>query len=562
MKPVLDEGAPLAPPLSAAALRRRPRFPLAFKFSLAGASLLLLLSVGASLLFLAEAKDAARQAIERQGDAIASTLDYSIEVFLDKDDLTSIQRIVSSSALLPDVRNVLVTDRTGKVIASSDRAEMGEHAASPSLRAFLEKGTFTPQMIYAEGGDVLILRPLRRGKYQSINDTGILGAIQITVDRRPIEAEMEIGTLRMLGVHLGSYLLLTLLAAVALRTIVVRPLYVLSEAAGRVGTGDRGARTGLRSRDEIGLVAVAFDRMAADVERGFATLEDKVDERTRELKQENEQKAAAFEALRRTQAETDRIKGDIISVVSHELRTPLTAIRGSIGLLVGGVLGSLPKEQMELLVIAERNVLRLIDLVNDILDIDRLERGMFELQLADAPVADVVRRSVEAVAEFAKEERIGIDVEDSAEIVRGDRLRLVQVLVNLLSNAIKFSPPDSRVRVSARAVVGEAGEGSGSGNGSGSGRGSGSGDGEEIEIRVQDKGPGIPPEHLTRIFDRFHQVQSPSTRARGGSGLGLSISKSIVQLHGGTIGVISEEGKGSTFWFRLPRAQVTADWTG
>ena len=104
--------------------------------------------------------------------------------------------------------------------------------------------------------------------------------------------------------------------------------------------------------------------------------------------------------------------------------------------------------------------------------------------------------------------------------------------------------------------------GCGSGKGSGSGRGSGSGDGEEIEIRVQDKGPGIPPEHLTRIFDRFHQVQSPSTRARGGSGLGLSISKSIVQLHGGTIGVISEEGKGSTFWFRLPRAQVTADWTG
>lgn len=557
MRPVPAEGAPPAattPPLPPR--RKRPRFPLALKFSLAGVALLVLLSVGASMLFLAEARDAARQALEHQGDAIASTLDYSIELFLDKDDLTSIQRIVSNSALLPDVRNVLVTDRTGKVIASSDRAEMGAHAASPELRAFLERGTFAPQMIYGDGGDVRILRPLRRGRYESINDTGILGAIQITVDRRTIEADAEIGALRMLGVHLGSYLLLTVLAALALRAIVVRPLYVLTEAADRVGTGDRAARTGLRSRDEIGLVAVAFDRMAADVERGFVTLEDKVKERTRELQQENEEKAAAFEALRRTQAETDRIKGDIISVVSHELRTPLTAIRGSIGLLVGGVLGGLPKEQMELLVIAERNVLRLIDLVNDILDIDRLERGMFELQLADAPVADIVRRSVEAVAEFAKEERIGIEVEDSAEVVRGDRLRLVQVLVNLLSNAIKFSPPDSRVLVSARAVVGETADGSGRGSGRGSG------DSAEIEIRVQDQGPGIPPEHLTRIFDRFHQVQSPSTRAQGGSGLGLSISKSIVQLHGGSIGVASEEGKGSTFWFRLPRAQVTADWTG
>ncbi len=540
MSAVLSEAPPPPPSRPGPPPRGRPVFPLAAKFSLAGVALLVLLSVGASLLFLQEARKAARQALERQGDAIASTLDYSIEVFLDKNDLQSTQRIVSNSALLPDVRGVLVTDREGIVIASSDRAEMGERAASPAVRAFLARGTFAPQMIYGEGGDVLILRPLRRGKYESINDTGLLGAIQITVDRRNIEADAEIGTLRMLGIHLGSYLLLTLLAAVALRAIVVRPLYVLTEAAVKVGTGDRGARTGLRSRDEIGLVAVAFDRMAADVERGFVTLEEKVNERTRALQQENEEKASAFEALRRTQAETDKIKGDIISVVSHELRTPLTAIRGSIGLLVGGVLGGLPREQMELLVIAERNVLRLIDLVNDILDIDRLERGMFEIHIACASVTDIVRRSVEAVAEFAKEERIDIQVEDSLETVRGDRLRLVQVLVNLLSNAIKFSPAESRVVVSARTIAGEGGKG------------------DEVEIRVRDEGPGIPTEHLERIFERFHQVQSPSTRARGGSGLGLSISKSIVELHGGSMGVISEEGKGSTFWFRVPKAVDSA----
>ncbi|MFO0591168.1 MAG: ATP-binding protein [Polyangiaceae bacterium] len=519
------------PPEISAPRPAKPRFPLASKFSLVIVTLLALLSIGASLSFYFESRSAARQALERQGDAIASTLGYSIEVFFDNKDLTSIQRIVSNSALLPDVRSVLVTDRAGTVMASSDRAEMGIEATSLPLRAFLKRGTFEPEMIYAEGGDVLILRPLRRGRYESIHDTGTIGAIQITVDRRSIEADAENGALRMLAIHLAGYLLLMLLAAVALRFIVVRPLYTITAAAARVGTGDRSARAGYRSKDEIGLVAESFDRMAEDVERGFETLEEKVRERTAALQQENEEKAAAFEALRRTQAETDRIKGDIISVVSHELRTPLTAIRGSIGLLTGGALGQVPPEQAELLVIAERNVLRLIELVNDILDMDRLERGMFEVRIEPTAIQAIFHRSVEAVADLAKGEHISIEVEPTSEHVRGDPSRLTQVLVNLLSNAIKFSPPESHVRVSACAAL------------------------EEVEIRVEDEGPGIPEEHKDRIFDRFHQVQSPSTREKGGSGLGLSISQAIVHLHGGTIGVDSEEGHGSTFWFRVPRAE-------
>ena len=518
-------------PKSATKLRHRPRVPLALKFSIAGFSFLLLLSVGASLLFYLESRSAAHFSLERQGDAIASTLGYSIEVFLDNKDLPSIQRIVSNSALLSDVRGVLVTDRDGVVIASSDRAEMGEQAASAELRAFLQQASFEPRLVYAEGGDVLILRPLRRGRYESINDTGIIGAIQITVDRRNIEADAQLGALRMLGIHLGSYLLLTLLAALALRALVVRPLDAITVAASRLGVGDRSARTGYRSRDEIGLVAESFDRMAEDVERGFETLEEKVRERTAALQQENEEKTAAYEALRRTQAETDRIKGDIISVVSHELRTPLTAIRGSIGLLAGGALGAVPPEQSELLVIAERNVLRLIELVNDILDMDRLERGMFEVRIEPASLQSIFRRSLEAVADLAKEERISIEVEPTTAYVRGDPSRLTQVLVNLLSNALKFSPPESHVRVTACAAL------------------------EEVEIRVEDEGPGIPEEHKSRIFDRFHQVQAPSTREKGGSGLGLSISQAIVHLHGGTIGVESEDGHGSTFWFRVSRAE-------
>ncbi len=519
------------PPPSTPSLRPRPplRFPLALKFLLAVGGLLVALSAGASLLFFVEARKAAHASLERQGDAIASTLGYSIEILLDNDDLLSIQRVVSNSALLPDVRQVLIVDRAGKVIASSDRLEMGSVTESTHVRAFLARGDVAPAMIAGEGGDLLILRPLRRGRYQSTQDTGVIGVIQITVDRRNIEADAEIGTLRTLAIHLGSYALLSALVALALRAIVVRPLFRLADAAGLVRSGVRSVRSGIRSRDEIGLVSEAFDRMAEEVERTVGTLEDKVKERTLALEKEIDEKSAAYEELRRTQEETDRIKGDLISVVSHELRTPLTAIRGAIGLLVGGVLGPLPEGPMEMLTIAERNTQRLIALVNDILDLDRLQQGILELHPGRVAAAQIIERSIEAVAAFAAEERVHIDVTSAEGHVRGDDHRLVQVLVNLLSNAIKFSPPESHVTVSA-----SAGE-------------------TDVEIRVADHGPGIPAAHRGRIFERFHQVQEPSTRRQGGTGLGLSISKGLVEQHGGTIGVESAEGEGSTFWFRIPR---------
>lgn len=523
---------PHAVPSNRPPSRRALPFPLALKFLIAVGGLLAALSLGASFAFFLEAKAAARAALEGEGDAIASTLDYSIEVLLDNDDLLSIQRVVSNSALLPDVRQVLVVDRAGKVLASSDRLEMGTVTASPHVRAFLARGSTAPAMIEGDRGDLYILRPLRRGRYESINDTGIIGAIQITVDRRSIEADAESATLRTLAIHLGSYALLSALVALALRSIVVRPLYRMAEAAGRVGEGDRSARTAIRSRDEIGLVSEAFDRMAEEVERTVGTLEEKVKERTVALEKEIEEKTAAFEELRRTQEETDRIKGDLISIVSHELRTPLTAIRGSIGLLVGGVLGPLPPEQGEMLEIAERNTLRLIALVNDILDLDRLQRGILELRLGRVAAAAVVEQSVEAVAAFAREEHVHIEVAGAEGQMRGDDRRLVQVLVNLLSNAIKFSPPDSRVTVGAAERGGF------------------------VEFRVEDRGPGVPAAQRARIFERFHQVQSPSTRTVGGTGLGLSISKGLVEQHGGTIGVESEEGAGSTFWFRIPLADA------
>jgi PAS domain S-box-containing protein len=225
----------------------------------------------------------------------------------------------------------------------------------------------------------------------------------------------------------------------------------------------------------------------------------------------------------------ERMKKELVSIVSHELRTPLTSIRGSLTLLANGVMGEIPAEALGLVRVAERNCTRLISLINDMLDLERIDNGLVELDLEAVDTSTVVGRAFDAVRGLASAEGISLSADIASEVVWADDQRLTQVLVNLLSNAIKFSPRGSRVLVSAH--TGKGGD----------------------EIQVSDSGRGIPPSHLEAIFERFGQVESTDSREKGGTGLGLAICKAIVQLHGGTIGVISREGEGSTFSILLPR---------
>jgi PAS domain S-box-containing protein len=229
----------------------------------------------------------------------------------------------------------------------------------------------------------------------------------------------------------------------------------------------------------------------------------------------------------------EKLKQEFVSTVSHELRTPLTSIRGSLGLLHAGALGELPDEANDVVALAERNTVRLITLINDILDLERLESGRLELHVAIEPVEPVLRRAVDAVHAFAGEHGVTVTVEAEPLQVRMDADRVVQVLVNLISNAVKFSHRGSAVEIVARAAGGWA------------------------EVRVVDYGRGIPASHREAVFERFKQVESSDARREGGTGLGLAICRSIVERHGGTIGVDSVEGKGSTFWFRLPLTGAT-----
>jgi signal transduction histidine kinase len=226
----------------------------------------------------------------------------------------------------------------------------------------------------------------------------------------------------------------------------------------------------------------------------------------------------------------ERMKDDFLSTVSHELRTPLTSILGSLGLVMGGVAGSLPAEASALLAIAHSNSERLLSLVNDILDVQKLESGLFELRIATCDLREVVQRAVELTAPFVQGH--GVTLVVSADpgplLASADFDRLVQVLVNLLSNAAKFSPKGEVVTVSLERLVGRA------------------------RITVGDRGAGIPEAFRAKIFSKFMQASTGDASRRGGTGLGLSIVKSIVELHGGTVAFQTEQGVGTRFFVEVP----------
>lgn len=227
--------------------------------------------------------------------------------------------------------------------------------------------------------------------------------------------------------------------------------------------------------------------------------------------------------------ELDLAKTEFISIASHELRTPMTSIKGSLDLLLGGFAGELGEEARELLVIAQNGCERLIRLINDILDLSKIEAGRIQLRLQPMSLADSVERSVRSMKTYADSFQVSLAVECPTPLpeVIGDRDRLDQVVTNLLGNAVKFSPVGGTVRIALRQADGA------------------------VECRVIDNGPGIAPGQAERIFGKFQQLEGQGGR-KGGTGLGLAIASALVQEHGGKIWVESEVGRGSQFIFQLP----------
>ncbi|HET9592973.1 MAG TPA: HAMP domain-containing sensor histidine kinase [Solirubrobacterales bacterium] len=285
-----------------------------------------------------------------------------------------------------------------------------------------------------------------------------------------------------------------------------RPLEQLVDAAGRLAAGDRSTRVEVGGLAETATLGAAFNEMARELE---------------------------IEEGRRN--ELDRLKDEFVLTASHELRSPLTSVQGFAELLMLDK-DSLTPRQRETVEIILDNCRHLVRLLNDLLDLARSDAGRLSIRPQPtevAPLVEDVVRTMRGQTEAASQ-RLTEQVEPGLPLIDVEPDRIRQILVNLLTNAHEYTPEGASIGVAARAV------------------------GAEVEISVSDNGPGIPPDQLERIFERFTRGDAGLTQRVGGTGLGLAISKSLVELHGGSISAESTVGQGSTFHVRLPIATAAA----
>jgi signal transduction histidine kinase len=227
----------------------------------------------------------------------------------------------------------------------------------------------------------------------------------------------------------------------------------------------------------------------------------------------------------------DRMKDEFISTVSHELRTPLTSLRAALGLIAGGALQKRPEKVPQMLEIALSNCDRLVRLVNDIVDFERIGSGTLPLHQTEWNAIELLRRAMDAEKSAAHRAGLSFRIDAQPVDVWVDGDRILQVLGNLVRNAIKFSEKGGEIRLAVRA----SGE-------------------QEVTFEVQDQGQGIPEEKLDLIFERFRQADASDSRLRGGTGLGLALCRGIINQHGGRIWAKSNPGSGSTFYFTVPQS--------
>ena len=306
------------------------------------------------------------------------------------------------------------------------------------------------------------------------------------------------------------------LAAVALSILLarrlVRPIKRLQVAAEAIGAGAYDERIELERKDELGALAPAFNVMAERVQELIGGLERKVAERTQALEV------------------ASKHKSDFLANMSHELRTPLNAIVGFSQVLKQKLFGEVNDKQDEYLDDILSSADHLLALINDILDLSKVEAGQVELEVGSFSLREALERGVVMVRERATKNgvRLSLELDPQVDLVEGDERRIRQVVFNLLSNAVKFTPQGGRVDVSAAKENGE------------------------VVVAVTDTGPGISSDDQARIFEEFQQAKASNGERPEGTGLGLALSRSLVELHGGRIWVESEPGKGSTFTFTLP----------
>ncbi|MHB2016143.1 MAG: response regulator [Candidatus Xenobia bacterium] len=294
----------------------------------------------------------------------------------------------------------------------------------------------------------------------------------------------------------------------------------------KVASGDLSSEAATGSEDEMGRLVAGFNHMVKELRTTM--------EQERAIRQDLEASKKALEEANEKLKELDRLKSEFLNTVSHELRTPLTSIKAFSEILLDNQ-GEDPEVMVEFLSIINQESDRLTRLINNLLDLSRIEAGQMQWDKVPVAIDQVIASCVTATRSLVDKKSLQLEVDVKPGLLTlGDEDKLIQVFTNLISNAIKFTPASGRLWITGKAVSDN-----------------------ELEVAVRDSGIGIPPEFHERIFEKFQQVDTSSTREAKGSGLGLPIVRSIVEAHGGRVTVESAAGQGSTFFVRLPRTATT-----
>ena len=351
---------------------------------------------------------------------------------------------------------------------------------------------------------------------------------------------------RDITVLTGAFTLLAIMLAGGLWTVlsrsIIKPILDIEEASKRVAHGDFSRPASVMSRDEIGELALEFNKMAERLDEYYSALGKKVEDRTEELMAANSelsQKKAELEDKNEELSRVNRMKTLFLANVSHELRTPLNSIIGFSELLQEKSFGELNEKQTQYSKFIHASGTHLLHLINSILDLSKIEAGRMDLAKEKFSVSELIGDAVGSVRPIAHKRNIGIDVKETRAsiMITADRSKLKQVMLNLLSNAVKFNIEDGKVIVDW-GVKEEP---------------KGMTVGKSFYIEVTDTGMGIKEEDIKRLFTEFEQLDASITREHGGTGLGLALTKKLVELHGGNIRVESEHGKGCKFIVTVPQ---------
>ena len=493
---------------------------------------------------------------EKRGRGLAANLGFASELGAFSEDKELLTVAMRGTLRNPDVAYVIIHAADGRILATGGRTIM---TASARVDPPTAQATFRHVQ---RSGDRFIefVSPIVSEQSPTpdefligarVRSTGdepparVIGGVTLGLSLASVEEQVS-GLARLWGGITALFFGLSAVVIYGFSRRITNPVKELTRQAQKIAAGRLDEQIAVKSRDEIGQLATAFNRMTAslqvtmnDKERALGdlrelnrTLEDRIRQRTLELEErsaELERSLAELADKGRELEAASRHKSDFLANVSHELRTPMNAILGFNELILDRVYGDIPKAMHRPLTDIQQSGKHLLRLINDVLDLSKIEAGRMPLVLGEYSVADTiaaVRASLGSLA-FEKGLEFVTIVPDDLPMAYGDGKRITQCLMNLAGNALKFTRK-GRVEVAVELTGGV------------------------LLFRVSDTGIGIPQAQIGRLFTEFQQADAAITREFGGTGLGLSITRKFVEMHGGRVWVESEEGRGSHFFFSIP----------